>query len=164
MSSAPLPDDMSSTPFQMTCHPHPSGWHVICTAKKQVLPLWSLRSNQQVNQTISLIYLSFWLISLVPLTTDDMRMTSGVVLHEIGQLRQVSGWRSGWHMSSTSEISPEISLSCHPQVICTSSTGHLHIVCTRLQSPKYFQLNTRATALLKSKIRDSMGPICNVFD
>ena len=52
--SAPLPDDMSSAPLRMTCHPHPfwmtyhlhpSRWHVICTAKKHVLPLWSLRSK-----------------------------------------------------------------------------------------------------------------------
>ena len=76
-------------------------------------------------------------------------MTPGVVLHEIGQLRQVSWWHSGWHMSSASEISPEISLSCHLQVIFRSSACHLHVVCTRLQSPKYFLLNTGATALLK---------------
>ena len=52
-------------------------------------------------------------------------------------------------MSSASEISPEISLLCHPQVICMSSARHPCIVRMRLQSPKYFQLNTRATALLK---------------
>ena len=34
-----------------------------------------------------------------------------------------------------------------------SSAHHLHVVRTRLQSPKYFQLNTRATALLKIKQR-----------
>ena len=58
-----------------------------------------------------------------------------------------------WHMSSGSEISPEISLSCHPHIVCTSSTRdfnpnkeagrlyaellsladdiwHLHTICT----------------------------------
>ena len=42
------------------------------------------------------------------------------------------------HMSSSSEISPEVSFSCHQ-----------HVVCTRFQPQKYFQLNSRATALLK---------------
>ena len=55
---------------------------------------------------------------------------------------------SRWHMSSASEISPEISLLCHLHVIHMSSARHLHVVCTRLQLPKYFQLNSR-TALLK---------------
>ena len=40
-------------------------------------------------------------------------------------------------MSSASEISPEILLLCHP-----------HIVCMRFQPQKYFQLDSRATALL----------------
>ena len=45
----------------------------------------------------------------------------------------------GWHMSSSSEISPKILLLCRPDVICM-----------RFQPQKYFQLNSRATALLKS--------------
>ena len=139
-------------------------------------------------------------------SADDMQMTLGVVLHEIGQLREVCRWHvdgmrmacgwhvcaddmqmmcrwcvddmcvcrwhaddtrcsitwnwatqasvwmmSGWHMSSAGEISPEISLSCHLHVICTSSACCPHVVCKILQLSKYFQLNTRATALLKMK-------------
>ena len=51
-------------------------------------------------------------------------------------------------MSSASQISPEVSLSCHPQVIYTSSAGHLHIICHEISTPKYFQSKSR-TALLK---------------
>ena len=90
-------------------------------------------------------------VRMTCVSVDDMQMTPGVVLHEIGQLMQVSRWHSRWHMSSASEISPEISLSYHLHIICMSSACHPHVVHTRLQSPKYFQLNTRATALLKTK-------------
>ena len=37
-----------------------------------------------------------------------------------------SGWHSGWHMSSASQISNEVSLSCCPHVICS----YPHIICT----------------------------------
>ena len=88
---------------------------------------------------------------------DDMWMTPGVVLHKIWQLRQVSGWHSGWHMSSASQISPEVSLSCHPQVIYTSSAGHLHVICTcEISTPKYFQSKSR-TALLKIRNTTKFG-------
>ena len=36
----------------------------------------------------------------------------------------------------------------HSRVICTSSACRLHVVRTRFQPQKYFQLNSRATALL----------------
>ena len=55
-------------------------------------------------------------------------------------------------MSSASQISPEVSLSCHPQVIYTSSAGHLHVVCTssaaRFQ-PQNISSQRAETALLK---------------
>ena len=48
-------------------------------------------------------------------------------------------------------------LKSHSHVICRSSARHPQVICTssthrppRLQSPKYVQLNTRATALLKT--------------
>ena len=66
-------------------------------------------------------------------------------------------------MSSASEISPEISLSCHPQVICTSSTGHLHVIRTRLQSPKYFQLNTRTALLISIFVNRLVFPTDSVI-
>ena len=149
VSSAPLPDDVSSAPLLDDVSSTPLLDDVSSALQRNRSYLFEVSeaTNRSTRQLV-LIYLSFWLISLVPLTADDMQMTPGVVLHEIGQLRQVSGWCSGWHMSFASEISPEISLLCHLQVICTSSAGHLHVVHTRLQSPKYFKLNTRATALL----------------
>ena len=52
-------------------------------------------------------------------------------------------------MSSSSEILAEVSFSCHPYVICMSSACRPHVVCTRFQPQKNFQLNSRATALLK---------------
>ena len=130
-------------PFRMMCHPHP--FQMMCHLHCKGTGLTSLKSQKQLtgHQTISLIYLTFWLISLVPLTADDMQMTPGVVLYEIGQLRQVSRWRFGWHMSSTSQILPKVSLSCHPHIICMSSTGHLHIVCARFQQEIYFHLKSR---------------------
>ena len=67
----------------------------------------------------------------------DMRMTCRCHPYDVQMMcRQ--------HMSSSSEISPEVSLSCHPHVIHTSSACHLHVVHTRFQPQKYFQLNSRA--------------------
>ena len=37
----------------------------------------------------------------------------------------------------------------HSSVICMSSACHPHVICTRFQPQKYFQLNSRARALLK---------------
>ena len=42
------------------------GWHVS--------PLWSLRSNWQIYQEISLIYLTFWVISLISLTVGKQAL------------------------------------------------------------------------------------------
>ena len=67
-------------------------------------------------------------VRMTCVSADDMQMTLGVVLHEIGQLMQVSRWHSRWHMSSASEISPEISLSYHLHIICMSSACHLHVI------------------------------------
>ena len=69
MSSAPLPDDMSSAPLvdDMSSTPLPDDMSS-AEQSKHVLPLWSFRSKCQVNQEISLIYLTFWLISLISLT------------------------------------------------------------------------------------------------
>ena len=39
----------------------------------------------------------------------------------------------------------------HSHVVRTSSACRLHIICTKFQPQKYFQLNSRATALLKIK-------------
>ena len=75
-----------------------------------------------------------------------MQMTPGAVLHEIGQLRQVSGWRSGWHMSSARQISPEVSLSCHLHVVHRSSACCPHEISTG----NIFPLKEQ-TVLLKSK-------------
>ena len=58
----------------------------------------------------------------------------------------------GWHISSPAK-SPTKSHSC---VICTSSTCHLHVVCGEISALKYFQLNSRATALLK-KVLENTG-------
>ena len=55
----------------------------------------------------------------------------------------------GRHMSSSSEILPKVSLLSHQHVVCMSSACHPHVVCMRFQPQKYFQLNSRATALLK---------------
>ena len=90
-------------------------------------------------------------------SADDMQMTPGVVLHYIWQLRQVCGWHVDdvwmtyvirqWNLTQNLTL---VSSARHLHIVCTSSTHHLYIVRTRLQPPKYFQLNTRATALLKS--------------
>ena len=40
----------------------------------------------------------------------------------------------------------------HSRVICMSSACCLHVVCTRLQLPKYFQLNSRTALLTKTVI------------
>ena len=76
----------------------------------------------------------------------NMQMTPGVVLHKIGQLRQVSGWHSGWHMSSTSQISPEVSLSCHPHIICTSSARRPH----KISTGNIFPLKEQTALLIKT--------------
>ena len=67
MSSTPLPDDISSTPARWCVICTPARWH-LTELSKHVLPLWSPRSKCKVNQPISLIYLTFWLISLISLT------------------------------------------------------------------------------------------------
>ena len=41
------------------------------------------------------------------------------------------------------EISNEVSLSCHPQVIHMSSTHGLHVICHEISTPKYFQSKSR---------------------
>ena len=137
-----------------------------------------------------------WMTSV---SADDMQMTPGVVLHEIGQLREVCRWHaddmcvqmtcrwcaddmwmvcgwhvclrmmcgwptddtrcstawnwatqasvwttSGWHMSSAGEILPEISLSCHPHIICTSSARRPHKTSTPKIFPVKYQSNSSA--------------------
>ena len=64
---------------------------------------------------------------------DDIRMTYVI--------RQ-------WNLTRTLTL---VSSACHLHVIRRSSACRPQVVCTRLQLPKYFQLNSR-TALLKIKI------------
>ena len=56
---------------------------------RNFLPLWSLRSKCQVNQQISLIYLTFWLISLVSLTFEFYCHTSSGSIHVVGMRQQL---------------------------------------------------------------------------
>ena len=44
------------------------------------------------------------------------------------------------------------------RVVHTSSAHHPHVVCTRFQPQKYFQLNSRATALLKIMTLKGLEP------
>ena len=65
-------------------------------------------------------------------------------------------------MSSSSEISPKVSLSWHLHIGCMLSTCCLHIIRRTFQPQKYFQLNSRATALLKTrKLRKSLDSSLN---
>ena len=100
---------------------------------------------------------------LLPSHADEMHASRQCVDDMWMMCRQCAGdvqMTCKWHMSFASEISPEISLSCHLHIvrilsthhlhiICTSSTCHPHVICMRFQPQKYFQLNSRATALLK---------------
>ena len=51
----------------------------------------------------------------------------------------------------------------HSHVICRSSACHPCVVRMRLQSPKYFQLNTRATALLKMNMIQTTFWLLDVY-
>ena len=48
-------------------------------------------------------------------------------------------------------------MKSHSRVICTSSAHRRPVVRMRLQPPKYLQLNTRATALLKMNEMNMIG-------
>ena len=98
---------------------------------------------------------------LLPCCVDDMH-ASGWCVYDV--------WMTcGWCVDeSTSEISPKISLSCHPHITaCMSSAHHLHIVCMRFQPQKYFQLNSRATVLLKMMVKacphQVKANVCRLF-
>ena len=54
-----------------------------------------------------------------------------------------------------------MSSACHLHVIPMLSACRLHVICTRLQLPKYFQLNSR-TALLNTRIRVSTLKPCYI--
>ena len=88
--------------------------------------------------TQSKICLSCWSYPISCSTTPGVRPADDVRLTYV--IRQ-------WNLTRNLTL---VSSACHLHVIRMSSVRHLHIVCTRLQLPKYFQLNSR-TALLKIK-------------
>ena len=89
---------------------------------------------------------------------DDIQMTPGLVLHEIGQLRQVCGWCaddihacgrcSRRHMSSASRnLQRSLTLMSSARrlhIVCMSSARHLHVVRREISIAKYFESKSRA--------------------
>ena len=51
-----------------------------------------------------------------------------------------------------------------PNLTLMSSARHLHIVSTRFQPQKYFQLNSRATALLKRELKKTSNKMSDFID
>ena len=82
---------------------------------------------------------------------DNMQMTPGVVLHEIGQLRQVSGWCADdvqmtyvicqWNLTRNLTL---VSSACHLHVVHTSSARRPHMTSTPKIFPVKYHSNSSA--------------------
>ena len=145
--SSTLLDDMSSALCQMT-------WE-----QKHVLPLWSLITKCQVNHQISLISLTFWLISLISLTFG--KFLPGY-------------WPCGWHVDDIHAsrwcaddvwmtymllddvwmtfVIPQQNLA--PSLALVSSAHHLHVIRTssaRDSIPEIFPVKQQSNSSAKNK-------------
>ena len=107
-------------------------WRFDCMSFVVGIKLLSPLSRKK-NKEASRLY-----AELLPSRADDMHASR----RHVDDMQMMCRW----HMSSASEISPKISLSCRLHIIRMSSAHH--VVCMRFQPQKYFQLNSRATALL----------------
>ena len=109
------------------------GWHLeVSCQKKHISPLWSLRSNWQIIQEISLIYLTSSVISLISLTFDLLEFPNfkknypWQQLHVICMPSTCQGWcsndqhASGWHQGQHLYAS-----GWHQQQLCIKPTGFL---------------------------------------
>ena len=175
MSSAPFPDDMSSTPAK---------WCVICTpvwmtsdrAEQTCLTFFEVSGASAKCQQISLISLTFWLISLISLTfgkfllgywpcrwcADDTRVRFWARFH----WQMMCGWCTcfqmmcGWHTHfrmTCGQCADDMQMMCRWH---TSSASEIspqislscgpHVISCEISTPKIFPVKQQSNSSAKN--------------
>ena len=96
---------------------------------------------------------------------DDVQMMCGWCVHVQTtcrwhtHLRTMCGWCPDDICHPPAQISNEVSLSCHPHVVCMSSAHRMH----ETSVPRLFQVKQQRTALLKTQTYERQTLWCSLM-